>query len=116
MSRFQQRRAAKLKQLAACRPFVAASLSTVDRRCGKPNCKCARGEPHRAYVLTFKVDNKTKTVHVPKDMVEEVQQWVNEHKRIKTLVQEISTLSVTLIRRHVPANRAAARVKRKSPR
>ena len=112
MSRFHQRRTAKLKQLTAGRPFVAASLCAVNRWCGKPNCKCAHGQPHRAHVLTFKVNNKTRTIHVPKEMVEEVQQWVNEYKRIKRVMREISRLSVTIIQRHVPTSRAAARGRR----
>ena len=116
MSRFQQQRTAKLRQLAACRPFVAASLCVVPRRCGKPTCKCMRGEPHTAHVLTFKVRNKTRTIHVPKEMVQEVQQWVTEHKRIKNLLQEISDLSVTILQRHVPAKRAAVRAKPNSRR
>jgi excinuclease UvrABC ATPase subunit len=114
MSRFQTRREAKLKQLALAKPLVAASLCRVARRCGHPNCKCARGEPHTAHVLTYKVKGKTKTVHVPKDMVEEVTQWVEEHKRIKKLLREISDLSLTIIRRHVPVSRAVGRNSRRS--
>lgn len=115
MSRFEARREAKLKQLASAKPFVAASLCPVSRRCGNPDCKCAQGEPHQAYALTFKVHGKTKTVHVPKDRVEEVKKWVQEHKRIKGLIQEISNLSLASLRRHVPASRAAARNKKNNP-
>jgi len=114
MSRFEQRREAKLKQLAQCKPLVAASLCKVNRRCGNPNCKCARGEFHTAHVLTYKVKRKTRTVHVPKDMVEEVRQWVEEHKRVKRLIREISNNSLAIIHRHVPASRAAARGKKQS--
>jgi len=114
MSRFEQRREAKLKQLAHCRPLVAASLCKVNRRCGNPNCKCARGEFHTAHVLTYKVKGKTRTVHVPKDMVEEVRQWVKEHKRVKRVIGEISKTSLAIIHRHVPASRAAARGKKQS--
>ena len=115
MSRFEERRRAKLKELALCRPFVAASLCAVSRRCGNPNCKCARGEHHHAHILTFKVKGKTRTVHVPKEMVEEVQRWVNEHKRIKRLIREISNHSLAIIRRHVRVNRAAVRGRGSTP-
>jgi hypothetical protein len=40
-------------------------------------------------------------------MVEEVKGWVEEHKRIKELIHEISALSVEIIRNHVSAARAA---------
>lgn len=113
MSRFERRREAKLKQLAQCKPLVAASLCKVNRRCGNPNCKCARGEFHSAHALTYKVKRKTRVVHVPKDMVEEVRRWVQEHKRVKRLVREISNNSLAIIHSHVPASRAAARAQKR---
>jgi len=113
MSRFEDLRNAKLKQLAECKPFVAASLCLVRRRCGNPNCKCARGEPHQAHVLTLKTKGKTQTLHVPIALLEDVQAWVKEHKRIKKLLREISNLGLNIIRRHVPASRAEKRSKKK---
>ena len=64
--------------------------------------------------LVYKVKGKTRTVHVPKDMLEEVKEWVEEHKRMKKLIREISKNSLEIIHRHVPARRAAARGKKKS--
>lgn len=103
------RRDAKLKQLAQVGPFVQGSLYLKQIRCGVPSCKCARGEPHQAHVLTGKVRGKTKTTHVPRDLHEEVAQWVAESKRIKKLVKEISALSEQIIRMHVSTSRAVAR-------
>jgi hypothetical protein len=109
MSRFEVRRAAKLKDLAEVGPLVAGSLCRVKRRCGNPNCKCARGEVHWAYALSFKVKGKTKTVHVPTEMVTEVQTWVREYRRVKRLLAEISRNSLAIIHRHVPRSRAGGR-------
>lgn len=112
-SRFEKRREAKLREVSRWKPLVAASLCRVKRRCGNRNCRCARGEFHKAHVLTYKVKGKTKVVHVPKDMVEEVRGWVKEHKRVKKLIREISKNSLAIIHRHVPASRAAARARRR---
>lgn len=109
MSRFELRRAAKLRALREAGPFVAGSLCRVKRRCGNANCRCARGEPHWAYVLSFKVKGKTQTVHVPKEMVTEVQAWVTEHKRVKRLMAEVSKQSLAMIRGHVRASRGGGR-------
>ena len=43
---------------------------------------------------------KTRTVYVPKDLKEEVQASIREHKRIKKLLQEITLLQMALIRCH----------------
>ena len=96
MSRFDVRRSARLKELAACGPFVAASLCEVKRRCGNPKCKCARGLPHKAHVLTRKARGKTRTIHVPKGLVAEVRAWVKEYARVKRLVREVSEASLAL--------------------
>ena len=114
MPRFDVRRAAKLKQLAACRPFVAASLCEVKRRCGNPRCQCARGLPHKAHVLTRKVRGKTRTLHVPKELLGEVRAWVMEYARVKRLLHEVSEASLAILHHHGVVRRAAAAGRRRS--
>ena len=112
MSRFETTREAKLQQLKSLGPMVAASLCRRMTRCGNLNCRCARGEKHVSWCLTFKHQGKTKTVHVPRDMLQEVRQWVKEYKQAKKLLKDISYQSIRIIKQHVPHKRAAARVKR----
>ena len=113
MSRFQTRRDSKLRQLQTIGPVVAASLCRRMTKCGNPNCKCARGEKHESWCLTYKDKGKTHTVHVPRDMIEEVRQWVKEYKRAKILLKDISDQSMRIIKAHVRHKRAAARVNEK---
>jgi hypothetical protein len=103
------RRDARLKKLAEVRPFIAGSLAKVGVRCGNPACRCASGQRHEAWVLTRKEKGKTVTVHVPRDMVEDVAKWVQEHRRRKQLSREVSELGERIIRLFVRANRGAAR-------
>jgi hypothetical protein len=103
----RSKRQERLAELARTGPVIVGSLARVGVRCGKPGCRCARAEPHTAYVLTSKVKGKTKTVHVPVGMVEEVRSWVEQHRQMKRLVREISALGEQLIRLHVSASRDA---------
>lgn len=48
----EQRRARLYDQLAATGDFRRGSISENYRRCGKPNCVCARGSP-RAWAAIF---------------------------------------------------------------
>ena len=91
---------ARRARLAAERPALAGTLSQVRKRCGRPRCHCYHGEPHTAWHLTYKVKDKTRTVYVPLDLVDEVRSWISEHRRIKALLGEIHQLSVALIRTH----------------
>jgi hypothetical protein len=92
----------RVKQLAPTGPVLAASLTQVNKRCGQPTCSCHHGGPlHVAHHLTFKEGGKTRTVYVPLDLLDEVRSWVQEHQRLKTLLHEISQLTVALVRGHV---------------
>jgi uncharacterized protein DUF6788 len=96
----------RLKQLSPTGPLLAASLARVNKRCGQPSCACHHGGPlHTAHHLTFKQGGKTRTVYVPQDLLEEVQTWVAEHQRLKTLHQEISQLTLALIKTHATERR-----------
>jgi hypothetical protein len=96
---------ARQKQLQAQCPVLAASLVTLRRTCGNPNCRCARGHKHPGHYLTWKVKAKTHTAYVPVDLLPQVKQWTQEHRRLKQLVQQITQLSLALIRTHVAAKR-----------
>lgn len=103
------RRDARIKKIALAKPFIAGSLAKVAVKCGNPNCRCASGERHEAWILTRKEKGKSVTVHVPRDMVEEVSEWVVEHKRLKKLMKEASELGERMIRIFVKTSRAAAK-------
>jgi hypothetical protein len=92
----------RLKQIAPAGPVLAASLAQVSKRCGKPSCCCHHGGPlHTAHHLTLKDAGKTRTVYVPQDLLDEVRAWVTEYQRIKSVLHEVSQLTLALVRGHV---------------
>jgi hypothetical protein len=93
---------ARLKRLAGTSPLLAGSLGQVFRPCGTPSCRCHQGGPkHAAHQLTFKEQGRSRSVYVPKDLVEEVRQWLAAQRRLDQLLREIHQLSTALIRTHV---------------
>jgi hypothetical protein len=78
-------RDARMKQLAPQCPPLGASLG-----------RQAGGGVH----VTLKEGGKTRTVYVPKDLKEEVEACIREHRRIKRLLKEITQLQLALIRLH----------------
>ena len=78
-------RDARVKELAArCSP-LAASLG-----------RQASGLWH----VTLKEAGKTRTVYVPADLKKEVEASIQEHRRIRVLLREITQLQLELIRLH----------------
>ena len=106
-SLWHERRAATLlRRLAGVGPFVAATLVRVDHRCGNPRCRCATGEKHPSWRLTYKdPDQKTVTVYVPVGMLEEVRQWVENYHALKKLASEISDAQLARVRLYVREKR-----------
>jgi hypothetical protein len=99
---------ARRARLAPEGPVLAATLTQVRKRCGQPSCRCYHGEPHLAWHLTYKVKGTTRTVYVPHDLLDDVRSWITEHKRIKTLLDEIHQLTVALIKTHVRTTKRKA--------
>ncbi|MCF6284185.1 MAG: hypothetical protein L3K26_03215 [Candidatus Hydrogenedentes bacterium] len=95
----KKRRQGKLSKLGECGPFVAGSLNRVEK-------KNKLGETTAYYLLTFKEEGKTRSVYVPKDLVEEVRGWIRNHQKLKKAIAQVSADSIAAIRRHVPEKRA----------
>jgi transcription initiation factor TFIID subunit TAF12 len=101
-SRPHQLREAYRRQLGELGVFIEGTLSQVRRPGRKPP----------AWQLTFKQAGKTRTVYVPVELAQEVQQWAQAFKRLKQLVRKITQQNLAIIRRHVAARRAANRALR----
>jgi len=92
---------ARLKKLTVDQPILAASLVPIAKHCGRPGCRCLNGGPkHVGHYLTCKIDGKTRTTYVPLDLLANVKSWIDNHKRLKTLLHEIHLLSLALVRTH----------------
>jgi intergrase/recombinase len=104
--RLEMLRESRLKKIRSAGPLVSGSLSKIMRKCGNPNCRCAEGERHPAYLLSWKESKMTKNIYVPVDMVKEVEKWVKEERRVRKLIQEITEIGHQLIKQHVAVKRA----------
>lgn len=72
-------------------PLLEGSLSLTTKRCGNPQCHCAHQGPlHETALLTWKENNKTRTLYVPRAWRDQVAAWVQEAQRLKRLIHELS--------------------------
>lgn len=80
-----------LKRIRKTKPFIQASLTITKKRCGNPKCKCMKNAPlYETTLLTWKEGKKTKTIYIPKNLRREVQQWVEEWRKLRKLIVEMS--------------------------
>jgi hypothetical protein len=80
----------RLTQILHEQPFLCGSLVSMHRKCGKPGCKCTRGELHPGLYLALRVGEKRKMIHVPQAMEQSVRQWVANYQEAWHLMEQIS--------------------------
>jgi len=83
---------------------MAASLSKTHKVCGKPNCKCARGEKHEVYQLSWTENGRRRSTHVRSDELDKVRAAVERYRKLKQsradllkLASEAASLIDTLV-------------------
>jgi len=74
------------------RPVIKGTVYELKRRCGKPGCKCARGELHARMVVSASEGGKTRLQVIPHGFLVEVQAKVRcyqELRRVRARLGEI---------------------------
>jgi hypothetical protein len=93
MTRVEWESRSKLKPLISWKEFLRATPTLRHLTCGKPNCKCQRGEKHTALVLTRIVNGKAEQLHIPKDSEKVAREWIERYREILSLLEKISSCS-----------------------
>jgi hypothetical protein len=70
-----------LRALQRDRPMVQGSFYRLRRKCGKPNCRCTRGELHESWVITRSAQGQDRIYSVPTDQRAQLRQWTAEYRR-----------------------------------
>jgi hypothetical protein len=79
---------------------LVGSLTEQTRRCGRPDCRCAQGEPHGPYAyFTPKPAGRGRARYVPAVLVASVRAWLARGEQVHTLLAEISAINAELLAR-----------------
>src|SRR4030066_773478 len=74
------------------RPVIKGTVYELKRRCGKPGCKCTRGELHARMVVSASEGGKTRLQVIPKGFLVEVQgkgRGYQELRRVRARLGEL---------------------------
>ena len=82
----------QLAQVLSQRGVIRGTLLVRKRKCGKANCRCARGEGHESLFLVISEDGRTRQFFVPKDWESRVRQWVADYRRVRNLLEDVSRI------------------------
>lgn len=94
----ERRSRSALARLVSERGLVRGNLVERRRVCGKPNCKCTRGELHAGLYLVFSDGGKLRQLYIPRKWEARVRLWVRDYHEVRRLLEAISRLYVEKIR------------------
>ena len=84
-----------IRSLGALREMLPGSFVERQRKCGKPNCRCADGKQlHTLFQISVLQDGKLKTIHIPAELADEARQKVELHKRFQEAATTISNINL----------------------
>lgn len=85
-----------LRTMTSQGPLTPGSFYLLRRKCGKPSCRCARGQRHAVWVLTRSEKGKHKLYPVPPAQRAQVRQraaaWRRYQRARARFVQQVTTL------------------------
>jgi hypothetical protein len=79
---------------------LSGSLVEQTRRCGKPDCRCAAGEPHGPYAyFAPRPSGRGRLRYVPAELVAVVRARLRRGEQVQAALAEISEINVELLTR-----------------
>ena len=73
----------EVRRMVGVRTMVRGYVYHSQRRCGKPSCRCTRGELHEAWVVATKVGGKQTTRSLGGELRRRLQRLTDNYRRFR---------------------------------
>ena len=83
LTQAQQQLSSLLEDCLGREPLVPGSLYTMRRKCGKPNCRCARGELHESTVLSYRGQERPRNISPPPEQIDLLRTMTDDYRRVR---------------------------------
>jgi len=94
------RRRAAAARLGDVEQVLSGTLTEQSRRCGRPGCRCAAGEPHGPYAyFTARPAGRGRARYVPASQEEAVRRCLQRDAEVRSTLAEISAINAELLAR-----------------
>jgi hypothetical protein len=89
--------------------LLRGSLVTLRRRCGKPNCRCAAGDPHETPALSYSMDGRTKTVTLREQDLADVEAGLARYQQAREALEAQALAGIQALTDRMAARRQQPR-------
>jgi len=96
-SQLRRRRHVLAARFAIPAELLGGSLKQVTRRCGKPACRCASGEGHPMWTLTYSIDGRRRVEFLPDAAVALAKPLAEEGRAYRDALHEILAINAQLV-------------------
>jgi hypothetical protein len=94
------RRRAAAARLGDVEQVLAGTLAEQGRRCGRPGCRCADGEPHGPYAyFTPRPAGRGRARYVPAALASVVRRYLRRGTDVEAVLAEIAAVNAELLAR-----------------
>jgi hypothetical protein len=98
MSPEERRLRSQLRQILNQSGVLHGTLVRRQRVCGKPNCRCARGQKHESLYLVVTEGGESRQLYVPKEWEQTVREWIGDYQKARELMEEVSRIHWNKVR------------------
>jgi hypothetical protein len=84
----------RLAQLISAPPFLRGSGVERARTCGKPTCRCQRGQLHRSLYLATRHQGRRVLLYIPRALEETARQGVRNGRCLGQQLQDLHQLQL----------------------
>ena len=92
-------RKAALGNMPKLEESIRGSLVIMNRFCGKPNCRCQKGQKHKSIYLSQSQRGKTRMIYLPSHAVKKTKEYIKNYQKTKLILNILSEINIKLLTR-----------------
>ncbi len=100
------------KEKAKEAEMVRGTLMVLQRRCGKERCRCAKGELHSTWVLSYSVKGKTHMLCLRQQDLARVKAALRRYHKAQTELERAALSGIKALREEISREKRQKRASR----
>ncbi|MBU1147780.1 MAG: hypothetical protein KKD11_05445 [Candidatus Omnitrophica bacterium] len=97
--RLLNRRKKTLGKIPKLEESIRGSIVIMNRLCGKPNCRCQKGQKHKGAYLSQSHKGKTKMIYIRQASVKKTKEYIKNYQKTKDVLNILSDINIQLLTR-----------------